>query len=173
MQPRHLAVVVAAALLGATGANALEVGQKAPDFTLRGSDGKTYRLADFVGRRGFVLAWFPKAFTPGCTAELGSLRDGAAEIARYDADVFMVSYDAPETNAEFARSLGAQQVLLSDPDAAVAAAFGVAGAGFAQRWTFYVDKEGLVREIDRAVDTTNAGADIARRLGELGYPKRP
>ena len=173
MHPRRLAVTVAAGLLLAAGAPALEVGQKAPDFALRGSDGKTHRLADFVGKRGFVLAWFPKAFTPGCTAELGSLRDGAAEIARYDADVFMVSYDSPETNADFARSLGTQQVLLSDPDGAVATAFGVAGASFAQRWTFYVDKDGLVREIDRAVDTANAGADIARRLGELGYPKRP
>jgi peroxiredoxin Q/BCP len=49
----------------AAGAGELAVGQKAPDFTLQGSDGKTYRLADFAGKRGFVLAWFPKAFTPG------------------------------------------------------------------------------------------------------------
>jgi peroxiredoxin Q/BCP len=168
-----LAVLVATTLLGSGVARGLEVGQKAPDFALRGSDGKTYRLADFVGTRGFVLAWFPKAFTPGCTAELGSLRDGAAELARYDADVFMVSYDSPETNAAFARSQNAQQVLLSDPGGEVATAFGVAGALFAQRWTFYVDRDGVVREVDRSVDTSNAGADIARRLGELGFPKRP
>lgn len=69
MRPRHPAVIVAGVLLGAAGAHALEVGQRAPDFALRGSDGKTYRLGDFVGKHGFVLAWFPKAFTPGCTAE--------------------------------------------------------------------------------------------------------
>ena len=85
----------------------------------------------------------------------------------------MVSYDSPETNAAFAKSQNAPQVLLSDPGGEVATAFGVAGALFAQRWTFYVDKEGVVREIDRSVETSSAGADIARRLGELGFPKRP
>lgn len=49
----------------ARAAEPLEPGAKAPDFTLRGSDGETYRLAQFVGKRGVVLAWFPKAFTPG------------------------------------------------------------------------------------------------------------
>lgn len=43
----------------------LEAGAKAPDFTLQGSDGKSYALSEFVGKRGVVLAWFPKAFTPG------------------------------------------------------------------------------------------------------------
>ena len=88
--------------------------QKAPDFKLQGSDGKTYSLADFAGKRGFVLAWFPKAFTSGCTAELEDLRDNAAAIAAYDAAVFMVSVDPPEKNAEFAKSVDAKQVLLSD-----------------------------------------------------------
>lgn len=64
-----IAVALAAALAAALGlagtARALEVGEKAPDFELFGSDGATYRLADFVGKRGFVFAWFPKAFTPG------------------------------------------------------------------------------------------------------------
>ncbi len=56
------------ALLGSvSGASAkdLEVGDPAPDFALPGSDGEIHRLADFVGKRGVVLAWFPKAFTPG------------------------------------------------------------------------------------------------------------
>lgn len=155
-------------------AQALEVGDKAPDFTLQGSDGKTYRLADFAGKRGFVLAWFPKAFTPGCTAELGSLRDGADAIAAYDASVFMVSLDPPERNAEFAKSQNADVVLLSDTDGSVAAAYGVAESGdlFPERWTFYVDPGGVVRAIDRSVATGTAGADIARKLGELGFPKK-
>lgn len=52
-------------LLFGARASALEVGQPAPDFSLQGSDGVAYSRADFVGKRGFVLAWFPKAFTPG------------------------------------------------------------------------------------------------------------
>jgi peroxiredoxin Q/BCP len=86
----------------------------------------------------------------------------------------MVSMDAPEKNAEFAKALEAKHVLLSDPDGTAAEAFGVAGLGglFAKRWTFYVDRDGVIREIDQAVDTETAGADIARKLGELGFPKR-
>ena len=57
-----LALLLAAAQ--AAGAD-LESGDRAPDFTLQGSDGKAYRLSQFVGKRGVVLAWFPKAFTPG------------------------------------------------------------------------------------------------------------
>ncbi|MBS1107981.1 MAG: putative peroxiredoxin, partial [Deltaproteobacteria bacterium] len=139
---KHLArlvAVVAALLFVAPGVDALEVGQQAPEFSLAGSDGKTYRLADFAGKRGFVLAWFPKAFTSGCTAELEDLRDAAAAIAAYDAAVFMVSLDPPEKNAEFAKSVDAKQVLLSDADGSVARAFGVSGLGsYAKRWTFYV-----------------------------------
>lgn len=63
------AVAAAFALLwlaaGAAGAAEPAPGAKAPDFALPGSDGQTHRLADHVGKRGVVLAWFPKAFTPG------------------------------------------------------------------------------------------------------------
>lgn len=60
-----LSLAIAALFFVAGAARAVEIGQKAPDFGLPGSDGATHRLADFVGKRGFVLAWFPKAFTPG------------------------------------------------------------------------------------------------------------
>ncbi|HXZ85892.1 MAG TPA: peroxiredoxin [Myxococcota bacterium] len=164
--------LVAAPALGR--AAELKPGDPAPDFALQSSDGRTLRLTDYVGKKGFVLAWFPKAFTSGCTEELGSLRDAQPELARYDVDVFMVSMDAPDKNAEFAKSLKAGVVLLSDPKGEVASAYGVSGLGgmYAKRWTFYVDKDGSVRFVDRAVKTATAGADIAAKLGELGFPKR-
>ena len=172
---KHLArLLCLSLLLTASTAGALEVGQRAPDFALKGSDGKTYTLADFAGKRGFVLAWFPKAFTGGCTAELEDLRDNAAAIDAYDAAVFMVSLDPPEQNAAFAKSVDAKQVLLSDEGGSVASAYGVGGGGgYAKRWTYYVDKDGIVRAIDTEVDTDTAGADIARKLGELGFAKKP
>jgi len=171
---KHLARFLSVSLLLlASSAVALEVGQRAPDFKLQGSDGKTYALADFAGKRGFVLAWFPKAFTGGCTAELEDLRDNAAAIAAYDAAVFMVSLDPAEQNAAFAKSVDAKQVLLSDASGSVASAYGVSGlGGYAKRWTFYVDKDGVVRAIDTEVATDTAGQDIARKLGELGFPKK-
>jgi peroxiredoxin Q/BCP len=62
-----LAVTCVAVLAGAAPIRAgeLAVGAPAPEFALRGSDGELHALADFVGKRGVVLAWFPKAFTPG------------------------------------------------------------------------------------------------------------
>jgi peroxiredoxin Q/BCP len=86
----------------------------------------------------------------------------------------MVSLDDPEKNKEFAASLETSQTLLSDPSGDVADAYGVAGLGgfFAKRWTFYIDLEGIVRAIDKEVAVETAGQDIARKLGELGFPKR-
>jgi peroxiredoxin Q/BCP len=86
----------------------------------------------------------------------------------------MVSLDTPEKNREFAESLEAKHVLLSDPSGEAAKAYGVAGFGglFARRWTFYIDREGVIRAIDKNVSTATAGQDIARQLAELAFPKR-
>jgi peroxiredoxin Q/BCP len=171
----RLPIWLAAAIFVASTATAgiPAAGDIAPDFTLLGSDGKTYTLADFKGERGVVLAWFPKAFTGGCTKELAALRDSAAELATFDAAVFMVSLDTPDENRAFAESLGAPQVLLSDATGLTASAYGVmADSGkYAKRVTFYIDREGLVRFVDSKVDVTSAGSAIGQRLESLGFPR--
>lgn len=172
----RLAPVLAAVLVAsAAGAVGLAVGDPAPDFALAGSDGQTHALADHRGQRGVVVAWFPAAFTSGCTAELQDMRDHAAAIAGYDAAVYLASVDTPEKNADFAKEHGAKQVVLSDPSSEAAQAYGVVGPGglYASRWTFYIDADGKIVEIDKSVSTATAGQDIARKLGELGFPKRP
>lgn len=85
----------------------------------------------------------------------------------------MVSLDSAARNREFAEALGAKHVLLSDPLKTVARAYGVTAlAGlFARRWTFYIDREGEVVEIDKNVQVQSAGRDIARRLEALGFPR--
>lgn len=86
----------------------------------------------------------------------------------------MVSLDAPERNRAFAESLGADLVLLSDPTGLSAAAYGVKApdGSYAKRWTFYIDREGVVRAVDRDVHPESAGQDIVRTLDELGFPRR-
>jgi peroxiredoxin Q/BCP len=86
----------------------------------------------------------------------------------------MVSLDTPERNREFAESLSAKHTLLSDPTGDAARAYGVRGlAGlFAKRWTFYVDRDGVIRYVDKRVNVETAGQDMARRLADLGFPRR-
>jgi peroxiredoxin Q/BCP len=85
----------------------------------------------------------------------------------------MVSLDDAEKNRAFAEQLGAKHVVLSDPSKAAAEAYGVVGLGglYARRWTFYIDRAGRIRHIDKDVDVATAGQDIARTLGTLEFPR--
>ncbi len=87
----------------------------------------------------------------------------------------MVSLDEPDKNRKFAESLGARHVVLSDPTGETARAYGVVALGglYSRRWTFYIDREGTIRAIDKQVHVSTAGQDIARKLGELEIPARP
>ena len=150
----------------------LHAGDVAPDFTLPASDGVTYRLSDFRGRKAVVVAWFPKAFTGGCTAECRSLSELSSAIARRGVEnvqCFAASVDRPQTNAEFAAALGLSCPILSDPGKDVARAYGVLGSsGFASRWTFYIGVDGRILDIDTKVRASSHGRDVADRLTELG-----
>ena len=101
-----------------------------------------------------------------------SLRDSAKEIGSFDTAWFMVSLDEPARNKAFADSVGADIVLLSDPTRKMAAEYGVLapGGNYTRRWTFYIDKQGVVQKIDKAVQPTGHGESVARTLGELGLP---
>ncbi len=160
-----------ALLLGALSADAaLQPGDAAPDFTLQGTDGKTHHLADYRGKKTVVLAWFPKAFTGGCTAECKSLRENSAKIGKPDVALFAVSVDTPETNKKFAESLGLDYPILSDPTKATAKAYGVLNPanGLASRWTFYIGKDGKILHVDQSVQPSSHGATVAEQLGKLG-----
>jgi peroxiredoxin Q/BCP len=85
-----------------------------------------------------VLAWFPKAYTRGCTIECKSLAEHGDLIKKYQVMYFMISVDPLEQNQGFAAQEHADFPLLSDPTKATAAAYGVLNAGgVANRWTFY------------------------------------
>ncbi len=86
---------------------------------------------------------------------------------------FAASVDSPETNAEFAESLGLDFPILSDPDKKVARAYGVLSpSGFASRWMFYIGRDGRILDIDKHVSASSHGPAIAARLRELGIETR-
>lgn len=149
------------------------VGDPAPAFNLTGSDGKTYKLSDFAGKKGVVIAWFPKAFTGGCTAECKSLAENSAALAKTGAAVFAASTDDVATNKKFADSLGLTVPILCDPSKEAAKAFGVLNPanGLASRWTFYIGKDGRIAHIDQAVQPSSHGQAIADQAAKLGLGK--
>jgi thioredoxin-dependent peroxiredoxin len=170
-----MAIGLAAAL--ATGAAAqtveLKVGDMAPDFSLQASDGQTYRLSDFRGKQAVVIAWFPRAFTQGCTIECKSLAENGDNIRKFDVTYFMASVDPLEENTRFAQEMDADFPLLSDPDKTVAEQYGVLSArGFANRWTFYVDRQGRIAHIDKNVQPATSAEDMIANLGRLNVATR-
>ncbi len=162
--------LLALALLGSRVEAAPKVGDAAPDFTLKGSDGKTYSLAEFRGKRAVVIAWFPKAFTGGCTAECKSLRENSAAVRGLNAALFAASVDDPETNRKFAESLGLDYAILCDPTKETAKAYGVLNAanGLASRWTFVIGKDGKIAAIDPNVQASTHGAAVVEQLKKAG-----
>jgi len=150
----------------------LKVGDMAPDFKLQASDGKTYTLSQFKGKKAVVLAWFPKAFTSGCTIECKSLAKNGDKIRKYDVAYFMASVDPVEGekgNKAFAESEKADFPMLGDPTKETATAYGVLNPewGAAYRWTFYIDRDGRIATIDKAVKPATSAEDMVAKLAEL------
>jgi peroxiredoxin Q/BCP len=177
-------LAVMAAGIGAQGTE-LKVGDQAPNFKLQATDGKTYQLSDFKGKKAVVVAWFPKAFTQGCTIECKSLAENGDKIRMYDVAYFMASVDPLDDNIKFAKATSvtlqgrggstvvekkeADFPLLSDPTKETAKAYGVlaANGAVAQRWTFYIDKDGKISYIEKMVNPAKSAEDMVAKLGEL------
>lgn len=105
-------------------ADTLTPGDTAPTWSLADQDGGTLRLADLAGRR-VLIYFYPKADTPGCTAQACGLRDVLADVG--DTAVVGISPDTPEAQRRFDTKYGLGFPLLSDPDHAVAEAYGAWG----------------------------------------------
>jgi thioredoxin-dependent peroxiredoxin len=138
----------------------IEEGSPAPDFALADQDGKEVRLADFRGRT-VVLYFYPKADTPGCTAQACAIRDRQAEFDDAGAVVLGVSPDPVSRLRKFADKYGLPFTLLSDEDHAVAEAYGTwvkkPARGYMkermgiERSTFVIDSDGRVERVLRKV----------------------
>jgi len=130
----------------------LEVGDRAPAFNLADQDGAKVKLSDFKGRKVLVF-FYPKANTPGCTAQACGLRDVADQVG--DTAILGISPDQPDKQADFDMKHGLGFPLLSDPDHAVADKYGVWGEkklyGRAYmgiiRSAFLVDEKGRLEQV--------------------------
>lgn len=151
----------------------LEIGDQAPDFELQATDGNTYTLSQYHDKEAVVIAWYPRAFTRGCTIECKSLAQNGHLLKDLEVAYFMASVDDLETNTEFAEENDADFPLLSDPSKKTAEAYDVlAFYGVPKRHTFYIGKNGKLLFVDKQINAATSAEDIAQKLKTLGIPSR-
>ena len=101
-----------------------------------------------------------------------ALRDSAREIENFDVAYFMASVDTLEDNTAFAAEHEANFPILADPGKEMVDAYGaLMGAGFANRWTYYIGSDGTVLKIDKETNPATAGRDLVQTMDDLGFPK--
>ena len=149
----------------------LEVGQKAPDFRLRGPGGQPIALADYLGYRHVVLVFYPLAFSPVCTHQLPTIQRELDRLRELGAEVLGVSVDSHFANEAFARQLGVTFPLLSDFRREVSAKYGVLlpEAQTSTRAMFVIDKHGTIvhREVSEDPSKIPSNEDVIRALEGL------
>ena len=157
---------------GESSTGRLEAGDAAPDFALVDSAGSPVSLADYRGRN-VVLYFYPAAMTPGCTTEACDFRDHLGSLASGGYDVVGISGDDQQTLARFAAEDALDFTLLSDPDHAVAQAWGAWGEKVVDgetrvgplRATFVLDADGRVRSAEYRVDAEGHVRRLREQLG--------
>jgi peroxiredoxin Q/BCP len=126
----------------------VEAGQKAPDFALPSQSNEVIHLSDFIGKKNVALYFYPKDFTPGCTAEAQAFRESYQVFSDAETEVIGVSSDSMETHQRFSQKCELPFQLLSDASKKVRELYGVTSTlGFSGRVTFVIDKEGVVRHV--------------------------
>jgi peroxiredoxin Q/BCP len=152
----------------------LKEGDKAPAFKLPSVDGGDLSLKDFAGKT-VVLYFYPKDDTPGCTAQACSLRDASAELIAKGAGVLGVSTQGVVSHQKFSWKLKLNFPLLADTDGSVGRAYGVLGgdgivnklktaAGLADRVTFIIDEDGIVKHIIDKPDVDHHAEEVLALL---------
>jgi peroxiredoxin len=150
----------------------IDVGDRAPELTLKDQNGNDVSLADYRGRRNVVLVFYPFTFTGVCQGELCELRDDPATFEAAGAQVIAISCDTRHAQAQWAQQQGFTFPVLSDfwPHGATAKAYGVFNEqlGCANRATFVIDKEGTVAA---TFSSANLGTPRAREEYETALAK--
>jgi peroxiredoxin Q/BCP len=149
----------------------LEVGDKAPAFSLPDADGNTVKLSDYKGRR-VIVYFYPAAATPGCTKQACDFRDSLSELNGAGLDVIGISPDKPAKLAKFRDDQKLTFPLLSDPDRAVLTAWGAYGEKTMYgktvvgviRSTIVVDEKGKIAEAQYNVKASHTATRIQKIL---------
>lgn len=145
----------------------LEVGDKAPQFSAKDQDGNVHSLEDYKGKK-LVVFFYPKASTPGCTAEACNLRDNWEKFKAEGYEILGVSADSQKKQQKFKENKDLPFPLLADEEKEVINAFGVWGPkkfmgkkyDGIHRTTFVIDKNGVISNVITNVKTKDHAAQI-------------
>ena len=147
--------------------NTLKAGDKVPDFSSKDQDGNTISLSDYKGKK-LIVFFYPRANTPGCTAEACNLRDNYADLQAQGYELLGVSEDSEKKQANFRNKYGFPFPLLADEDHTVIETFGVWGPkkfmgkeyDGLHRMTFLINEDGVVDRVIEKVKTKDHTAQI-------------
>lgn len=148
-------------------ADNLEIGAKAPLFSLSNQDGGTF---DLEKRKGSwtVLYFYPKDDTPGCTKQACAFRDSIEDLRKLGAEIYGISKDTVESHKKFADKYNLNFPLLADHSGEVIKQYGVNGLiGLAKRQTFIINPDLVIVDIMRSVDPIANATDVAKKLKNL------
>lgn len=152
----------------------LEVGMKAPDFTLKDKNGKDVSLSDFIGRR-VVVYFYPKDNTPGCTRQACAFASAYTAFNEKDAVVIGISRDSAESHRKFAEKYSLPFIILSDPDLSAIREYGVwqekklyGKVSFGVvRTTFIIDESGNIAHVMNKVKPDTNAAEVLEALDRI------
>lgn len=153
-------------------ADMLAAGTRFPDWTLPDQTGATRSAKEFAGKP-YLLWFYPRASTPGCTAEGRGFRDAYAELQKEGLAIVGVSFDSPESNAEFARGEEFPFPLLSDTDKSLAIAVGAADSSWrwmARRISYLVGPDGVIWVAYDSVDPSGHAAQVLAEVRARNAP---
>jgi thioredoxin-dependent peroxiredoxin len=151
-------------------ARGIQVGEKAPDFTLPAQNGAQVRLRDRLGERVVVLYFYPKDETSGCTAEACAFRDSYEVFAEAGAEVIGVSSDSVDKHAAFAEHHKLPFTLVSDDKGQIRKSYGVPSllGVVPGRVTYVIDRTGTVRHVFNSMTNigrhVNDALDVVKKL---------
>ncbi len=166
---QYLSIFIAMSLFTSSSAQAkpLDVGSQAPRIPVRLDDGSSANLGDFYDKGLTFIFFYPKADTPGCTAQACSLRDSYSELTSRGVQVIGVSTDSTDAQARFRSKHNLPYPLVADGTKSVIEAFGVPTTmGFAKRTAFLI-QDGKIAWMDASASTKHQAADLLAALDTI------
>jgi peroxiredoxin Q/BCP len=158
----RLSIIAALLMLGPSlcpgqSASTPKAGDRAPLVQGKDQDGKTWKLADFAGKKIVLLYFYPKDDTPGCTKEACGFRDEIADLKKENVEVVGVSFDSADSHQKFIAKYNLNFPLLADMDGKIAGAYGVRieGKNMDRRVSFLIGLDGKIAHV-----TDNPKADV-------------